>query len=145
MTDEQKEAMKWLRAAMWPGLANDEKHRAVILAMLDEPRLPRPEDVPQEVIGAMYGAFVECPLGTHGKMRHAYRALYDHYTAPRTKTVEVWRVEYCNNAFGVWHPNARHFRSRSDADEWAAKNNDHWYACIRVTGPHQQEVPDDAR
>ena len=149
MTDEQKEAMKWLRAAMWPGLANDEKHRAVILAMLDEPRLPRPEDVPQELYRDMALRWERCGLTDDGDAaRFAYRALYDHYTAPRTKTVEVWRVEYAerHHVTGDWLPCTETWPTedyiRRKEDDLRGRSD---VACVKVTGPHQQEVPDDGR
>ncbi len=54
------------------------------------------------------------------------------------KTVEVWRVEYAHQG----RPKMLQFDSEAAARAWA----DYWqtdkeYACIRVTGPHQQEVP----
>lgn len=60
-------------------------------------------------------------------------------TLPRTKMVEVWHVEYASN--GV--PSIVPFRSRDDAESWMKGATGLAYvACIRVTGPHQHEVPE---
>lgn len=67
-------------------------------------------------------------------------------TLPKTKMVEVWRVEYAEHIHKVeWRARVRGpFLARCDADNEAvmmAKLFSAEYACIRVTGPHQQEVP----
>jgi hypothetical protein len=149
MTDEQKEAVEWLRCAslpvQWGETDNpeDKQHRAIILAMLAEPRLPRPEDVPLKVLRAMSAEHAISDDNWVEVMRAAYRALYDHYTAPRSKQVEVWHVEYCNGSVPrVDDP----YISRMDAERGADAHRRSGHQCIRVTGPHEQEVPaDDAR
>lgn len=61
-------------------------------------------------------------------------------TLPKTKMVEVWHVEFFFNG----RPCVHAFESREAASHYAdvGKGDDHRY-CIRVTGPHQQEVPCD--
>lgn len=65
-------------------------------------------------------------------------------TLPKTKMIEVWRVEFAqkNPHGGGWQAASASFPERAMADkyEWTVKQ---WLnvACIRVTGPHQQEVP----
>lgn len=141
MTDEQKEAVEWLRE-----FTPHCKHRETAIAMLAEPRLPRPEDVPEAVLVKMADAhdaetsFMDAALA-------AYRALYDHYTALRTKKVEVWRVEAAktDNEGAIWTPIVQAYATRADAEAEALfmQRKKYHYACIRVTGPHQQEVPTD--
>ena len=87
MTDEEKAAIAFLREKAENGLYSFRHHCATILAMLAEPRLPRPEDVPPTLLSNMATAYFK--RGVEGDMRAAYRALYDHYTKART----VWRVE----------------------------------------------------
>ena len=149
-TDEQKEAVEWMRRCTRINFSSDDefvRHRATILAMLAEPRLPRPEDVPEHVLEKMWWA--TAPNGSHFDVaRAAYRALYDHYTAPRTKTVEVWRVEFAerHHVTGDWLPCTETWPTedyiRRKEDDLRGRSD---VACVKVTGPHQQEVPDDAR
>ena len=151
MTDEQKEAVEWLRASieesnpqgMWTRRAH------TILALLAEPRLPRPEDVPTHVLDAMDMARLDSKGGCVTSLRDGYRALYDHYTAPRTKTVSVWRLEfaYKKPPEGPWVPRSVGYETKAEAEQKAKDLAEvFFHACIRVTGPHQQEVPaDDAR
>ena len=59
-------------------------------------------------------------------------------TLPRTKTVEVWHVEW---ALGS-HPMIHLYLSEADARKNATLlAQEQHRTCIRVTGPHQQEVP----
>ena len=149
MTDEQKEAVEWLRYVAdtnVPEWAKRAEHARTILAMLAGPRLPRPEDVPEHVLEKMWWA--TAPNGSHCDVARAtYRALYDHYTAPRTKTVEVWRVEAAfkgdAEANEAWLPVTRTYMNERSARAAAGDFTLPNWRCIRVTGPHQQEVPDD--
>lgn len=67
-------------------------------------------------------------------------------TLPKTKMVEVWRLEYAHRGI----PCAEVYQAKHHADGRAAElkaNRDGSrevpaFSCIRVTGPHQQEVPD---
>jgi hypothetical protein len=60
-------------------------------------------------------------------------------TLPKTKTmVEVWRVEYASN----WVPRTETFLTCEEANRWARGAIPLAYvSCVKVTGPHQQEVP----
>ena len=61
-------------------------------------------------------------------------------TLPKTKMVEVWHVEYVTNGL----PAIGLYKSYPDAERWAVGAAGLAYiACIRVTGPHQQMVPDE--
>lgn len=64
-------------------------------------------------------------------------------TLPKTKMVSAWRCEYSVLASALnWAPCVSGYPTKQDADEAAARmSNDERYRCIRVTGPHQQEVP----
>lgn len=71
-------------------------------------------------------------------------------TLPRTKTVEVWHVEFVDMRLEIGdgpypHVNChkRESSARGRAIELSNSKRDGvpMYTCIRVTGPHQQEVP----
>jgi hypothetical protein len=68
-------------------------------------------------------------------------------TLPKTKMVEVWRVEYAEWCSflngGEWKPITRTALNETSAQEIAADyaKRPGERACIKVTGPHQQEVP----
>jgi hypothetical protein len=71
-------------------------------------------------------------------------------TLPRpTKTVEVWRVEYARKSGGEDYWTALiqgAFESKSSAEDEAGRlAGKPGYACVRVTGPHRQEVPQEVR
>ncbi len=59
-------------------------------------------------------------------------------TLPKTMMFSVWRVEYAQGGF----PYSASFHTRIEADRYEATVRN-WgdTSCIRVTGPHQQEVP----
>jgi hypothetical protein len=66
-------------------------------------------------------------------------------TLPKTKEVEVWRVEFAGcvaTALAEWRPMMRTFTDRVNAESMAdSMRGDKSFACIRVTGPHKQTVP----
>lgn len=65
-------------------------------------------------------------------------------TLPKTKMVEVWHVEYARlQKEGDWFPFVGGgFQSPGAADASVLiLQRDPKHSCIRVTGPHQQEVP----
>jgi hypothetical protein len=92
MTDEQNEAVAALKAYRDDdpgGPVFHDDHISTILAMLAEPRLPRPEDVPDELLHKIWQASSPTYGGTVSERgRRIYQVFYNHYTAPRT----VWRV-----------------------------------------------------
>lgn len=69
-------------------------------------------------------------------------------TLPKTRMVEVWRVEFAYKPNDVWVPgvnacaNEDAARLRSDELRNSKCNDVHLYRTIRVTGPHLQEVPE---
>lgn len=152
MTDEQKAVMKWLDYAETCRVAYsvDHKNVTIIKAMLVEPRLPKEptETMFRAFLGG--GGWVDCSTNREYFMR-SWRALYAHLTKPATKTVEVWRVEFARmGSSGEWLPDstscghASGYFTRAQAEEEAAKlaqEPSEEYACIRVTGPHKQDVP----
>ena len=112
ITDDEREAREWLRnKADHKGHPYSDKCRT-ILALLDAPRMPRPDEVPDEVLDkALNELWVESP--SVSDMRAAYRALYDHYTSPpQPKKVEAWAV--------VWPHYTAAFTDREDAEACAA-------------------------
>lgn len=61
---------------------------------------------------------------------------------PRTKMVEVWRVEFTQYHLGKWTPLIATYETQTEAEKIAeAWRNSLGHCCIRVTGPHTQEVP----
>jgi hypothetical protein len=59
-------------------------------------------------------------------------------TLPKTKMVEVWHVEWALSGLPMLH---LHY-SKEQAEEAAAYlAREPHRTCIRVTGPHQQEIP----
>jgi hypothetical protein len=71
-------------------------------------------------------------------------AAHTHLAAmPKTKIVEVWRVEYAQETDG-FSPVCQTFTNPNSARNEAERlrsSQYRRYACIHVTGPHQQEVP----
>lgn len=67
-------------------------------------------------------------------------------TLPKTKMVEVWRVEWVQyetpKAFSQSEGDgADSKRWAEDRANWLGSSLRGGYRCIRVTGPHMQEVP----
>ncbi len=63
-------------------------------------------------------------------------------TLPKTKMVEVWRVEWARqNSRDQWMPASVAFTSKAEADDFVVVAQSAGHACIHITGPHQQEVP----
>jgi hypothetical protein len=62
----------------------------------------------------------------------------------RTRTVEVWRIEYAerHHVTGDWLPCTDTWPTeeyiRAKEEDLRGRSD---VACIRVTGPHKQEVP----
>ena len=96
---DEREAREWLERAInaWrPGggdyrysKKDDAKHRATILALLDRPVMPRPEDVPSALYRAMVRANDQEAIDILG-LQAAYRVAYDHYTKRKPVKVETW-------------------------------------------------------
>lgn len=61
--------------------------------------------------------------------------------APKTKIVEVWHVEFFNVSNRM--PCVTVYTAQKDAESHADAyaHIGSTFACIRVTGPHRQEVP----
>lgn len=131
---DEKAALEWLEfMACYKGI--DGENARALKRMLAEPRLDR--DPAPAALDAIYGAIGNstkpCPLAID-----IYRALYEHLTKPATKTVEVWHVQYVLSGSSCA---VNVCRSREEADHMAEMMGRGHYQCIRVTGPHQQEVP----
>lgn len=63
-------------------------------------------------------------------------------TLPRTKMVEVWRVEMAEKTPLGWKAIANTFESHADAARDADfMRREPGFSCVRVTGPHMQCVP----
>lgn len=75
------------------------------------------------------------------------RLLIEHArdSLPKTKMVECWHLCFAKRRHvgAVWEPEVMPmWEGEAEARQEAANmEGDELYACIRVTGPHQQEVP----
>lgn len=90
-------------------------------------------------LAGQYADIVESGQGFPGlpsaeSMRLLARAAES--TLPKTKMVEVWRVESAHEGC----PCLSQYTNEQDARGWE-RSPPSCYACIRVTGPHMQEVP----
>jgi hypothetical protein len=150
MTQEEREAVEWVRAiknSTRPG-SDAERHAATAIRMLSRPALP--EEPSEAALNAMMAAIVvptapwDKPGAAYPKM---YRALYAHLTKPRTKEATVWRVEWAfkDPHTGCWRPAGRNEATEVEANKYAQRLRDGAIsvACISVTGPHLQSIPDE--
>lgn len=126
MTDAEKAALKWLEEMAAIPMGYVPVHARTLKALLAQPRLPA--EPTAGMLRAMFGS-------GHVTDRDIYRALYAELTAPKTKTVEVWHVEYVLR--GV--PQIRVCGDERTAKGYLLPHED--FQCIRVTGPHKHEVP----
>lgn len=143
MIDEQKAALEWLDDwANAPWRCRGQSHALTLKAMLARPVMP--EELSDELVEVIWHASY-CPNGTHRKQaEQIVAALRAHLTAPKTKEVDVWHVEWAEqvNCFPPpesWEAECRAFRDREAADAFAKAHAGR--PCIRVTGPHKQTVP----
>lgn len=135
MTDEEREAMGWLESYAALDRTNVGRFAATLKAMLARPVMP--EEPSQEIVTLMFEAWRK------NGMCAAYYALYAHLSAPKTKEVEVWRVEYAEASPDGYIPGCETHDSAADAES-AARNfrmSIPAYECVHVTGPHLQTVP----
>lgn len=141
-TDQEREALAAVDRLLAP------HHAAAITSMLARPTLP--EVAPAAAIAAMAKANDANDWASDEyRWRSIYQAVFNSVTKPETKTVEVWRVEWCaKDMGGRYVPIAAHYPSELAAQaqetlleriQRAAQPDGP--ACIKVTGPHQQEVP----
>lgn len=148
-TTEEREAMDWLRrwTSMQLGklveITNASVHAATLLALLARPIMPKPTP---ELAKVLQVALQENGWGywpiEPAKM--VLDALYAHLSAPpapKTKEVEVWRVEEVRPVNGGWLPVVHNFLTKAEADVHAGESMMSSERCIRVTGPHKQTVP----
>lgn len=137
---KEARALDWLRAEcvappMLALSAEQQAHLRTLKAMLAEPRIPAPNDHPAiDAIASKAGlhrGYVDLVLNA---MREAPK--------PTTKVVQVWRVEYAAPAGdGSYTPQALTYPTERCAREQAQRVEGGIGRCIRVTGPHSQEVP----
>lgn len=142
MSDAEREALAWLDRYITSGCSYEEGHATTLKAMLSEPRLPKTHEIGESAFVAMFHAAHKHGAGLSGSgMREAYRALYAHLTAPKTKEVEVWHVEFFNISNSIVGVKAH--TNLADAEVHAAsyRSMPSSFSCIRVTGPHKQTVP----
>lgn len=110
-------------------------------------RLPLPEELDDKALLAMWIGQAST-ITKSDSIRAGYKALYEHLTKPKTKVEEFWHIEYSFREFeGLdWKPQLSAYSVTKEGvkarDNWMASfKDDKRVACIRVTGPHQQEVP----
>lgn len=142
MTQEEREAVEWVDMAISDrdeGLpiqrcrVRPEKLRT-LKRMLSRPALPSLND----------HAAIDELAKRAGYPRSSIADLVKALTTPRTKEIEVWHVEYVQRQNGVWCPEVELRFSPGMAEARANKLRElSACACIRVTGPHRQSVPDE--
>lgn len=139
MNIRERNARTWIDSVAdggWAAVETAESAR-VIREMLAQPRVP--EKPNEAVLDAMEGAFAKCPMGVR-PMVNAYRRLRAELSAPATRTVEVWRVEWWTT--GAELPGCDVFLCKGNADAFAeGVKSEARSACVRVTEPHQHELP----
>jgi alcohol dehydrogenase YqhD (iron-dependent ADH family) len=92
--DEQK-VREWLRHLMEPGATSKAaaSHAATILALLDRPVMPRPEEVPAEVLDRMEVAYWDTQPGSgFDDVRAAIKVLREWATKREPVKVEAWAI-----------------------------------------------------
>jgi hypothetical protein len=138
--EAEKAALAWLDYVETSSLHGPQEriHAAAVKTMLAEPRMPAEptaemiEAMVVDVDGWQENAWVM------DAMRESCRALYAHLSKPATRTVEVWRVEW---AAEDRQPRCKVEPSKFHADSFAEYLKRERRTCIKVTGPHSQEVP----
>lgn len=111
-------------------------------ALVTLPVEPSPEMLDAMCDGAVDG-FVEKD-DRNATLGRIYATLRAHLLKPKTKSVQFWRVEY---AFRVrveetWRAGSGIFDTKIDAEDCAEHlGGKLHYWNVRVTGPHEQEVP----
>lgn len=130
-TDDEREVMDWI--TRHAALDNDgwrSKYARTLLALLDRPVLPRPEDVPDAVLDRMDDALNGIGQKYREAVRSAYRALYDHYTAPPApKKVEAWGVRDKTGLVGT-------AERQDDAEAWAKQSAGRWVVRLVEADSH---------
>ena len=108
-------------------------HATTIKAMLDEPRLPK--EPTAEMLHAIANSQSE--NDPWNQARTDYAALYAHLTKPKTKEIDVWRVDFAVDG----EPDCVGCLSEEAAKEFARTAEVASYTCIKIIGPYKQEVP----
>lgn len=60
---------------------------------------------------------------------------------PKTAMVGVWHTEMALHTEGRWRPSVNAFLTKEEANDSARALGSLGARCVRVTGPHQQEIP----
>ncbi len=61
----------------------------------------------------------------------------------KTKMIPVYHVEYAQRLSDRWHPRVIPCRDAGEAEvQRKLRDGVQGYACVKVTGPHQQEMPE---
>ena len=145
MTDQERAALAWLEEAHTHSASNiNAQWRAILKSMLAQPRLPE-EPHGAAIADAISHLGHGVTDGDRNIAREAIRLYHNHLyrrlTRPKTKMVEVWRVEYSiKRSDGEWAAHSHNCDTWRHAEQ-SAENLRANAACIKVTGPHQQEIP----
>ena len=125
MSEKERSALSALddlidyKAKHWGSDHEEAAHWLTIKEMLARPILP--EEPSEDAIREMQRAFRE-HLTVTGSMEAAYRALYAHLTAPRTKEVELEKWAVANGTTIVWcrdEGDARSQQRRLGRAQWS--------------------------
>ncbi len=139
--DEEAAALAWLRtiASDIAPMDHGMKMARIIETMLARPVLPvRLTSEDAQAIGyelaTKYGVNI-----SPAELEATFLAMRRRFTKPKTKEVEVWRVEWASKS-GIPFVDQFHGERAEQAARRRAMEEPG--ECVRVIGPHKQEVPD---
>jgi hypothetical protein len=147
MTQEEREAVEWVRAikdTTRPG-SDAERHAATAIRMLSRPALPDVND--HAAIDEMKARLDADGWAISRAALVKLLTILREPPKPRTKEATVWRVEWAfkDPHTGCWRPAGRNEATEVEANKYAQRLRDGAIsvACISVTGPHLQSIPDE--
>jgi hypothetical protein len=146
MTQEEREAVEFVEWAakqeLWPLMSPT--YARTLQRLLSRPALPDVND--HAAIDELLERYNHSRRCTPGISRGAFSALLAimREPKPRTKEVEVWRVECAQLQNKTWFPLVCTYGTEIEARGSATElEKSGIWRCISVTGPHKQEVPDE--
>lgn len=145
----QRQALEWLDRELEKGAFYNHGpspycYLKEIKFLLSRPTLP--QEPSEALVSAIWRIICDSTGHPRADAEQILAAIRADISRPKTKTVEVWRVEYAvKNQSGEWVPQGIHYRTEAAARDqgkhllWGHSKSA--LECIRVTGPHTQDVP----
>jgi hypothetical protein len=141
MTQEEREAVEWLDKWARPVSDPGGKHARTLKAMLSRPALP---DVNDHAAIDELKARLDADGWAISRAAVVKMLAFLREPKPRTKETTVWRVEFAVKGTGRWFAGTSTYDTENEARHAArAKEILRDMACVRVTGPHRQSIPDE--